>query len=163
MNSEVFTKLGNLIATVVPAVAANIVRGLGNDTPMPLPGFVCMTASRQTRIATNETTYNSTDAKVLTNFKRFEVQIDFYGPDSAEWANTVETVLRDEFAVDFMGPLVTPLYCSDAQLAPLDNGEKQYEERWMMTAAFEFNPDVTLPQDYYDTVVVIPVNVEATY
>lgn len=161
MNVEIFTALGNLIAVLIPGV--EIIRGLGNGVPMPLPSFICMTAAGQRRLATNETTYNGASQKTLTNFKEFRVQIDFYGPLSSEWANTVETVLRDDYAVTSMGPLVTPLYCDDAQMVPLENGEKQYEERWMMTAAFEFNPDVVLPQQSATTLVVVPVNVEATY
>lgn len=164
MTPEIFTALGNLMLDLIPALDADhITQGLGNNVPMPLPGFVCMTAGDQQRLATNETTYNGVDNKTLTNFKQFDVQIDFYGPNSSEWANVMETVLRDDYAVDFMGPLVTPLYCSNAQMVPLTNGEKQYEERWMMTAAFEFNPDVVLAQQSATTLVVVPVNVEATY
>lgn len=163
MNAEIFTALGDLIETLIPDLVDKVVRGLGNGVPTPLPGYACMTATRQKRIATNETTYNAVNQKTLTNFKEFSVQIDFYGPNAADWANIIETVLRDEYAVNFMGPSVTPLYCNDAQQAPLVNGEMQYEERWILSAAFEFNPVVALPQDYYDTVTVIPVNVEATY
>lgn len=161
MNVEIFTQIGTLLQGLFPDV--EIVQGLQNRVAMPTGPFINMTALRQARIATNETTYNGVDEKTLTNFKRFDVQIDFYGPDMADAANTFETVFRDEYAVDKMGPLVTPLYCSDAMQAPLTNEEKQYEQRWIVTASVEFNPDVALPQDSMTAAHVTPVNVEATY
>ncbi len=161
MNVEIFTQLGNLLQLLNPNV--EIVRGLQNRVAMPVGPFINMTPLRQVRLGTNETTYNGVDEKTLTNFKRFDVQIDFYGPDMGDAANTFETVFRDEYAVVKMGPLVTPLYCSDALQAPLTNEEKQYEERWIVTATIEFNPDVVLPQDSMIIAEVTPVNVEATY
>lgn len=161
MNVEIFTQLGGLLQTLFPTV--EICQGVQNRVAMPAGPFINMTPVGQTRLATNETSYNGVDQKTLTNFKKFDVQVDFYGPEMADLTNAFETVFRDSYAVEKMGPLVTPLYCSDAHAAPLTNEEKQYEQRWMIIASVEFNPDVALPQDSMTVAEVIPVSVEATY
>lgn len=161
MEASIFTSLGGMLTTLFPSV--EITRGLQNRVGMPKGAFINMTPVRQGRLATNETTYNGTSQKTLTNFKQFDVQVDFYGPDAADQANTFETVFRDDWACTALGPLTTPLYCGPLVQGALTNEEKQYEARWTVTASVEFNPDVVLPQDFMTTAVVVPVNVEATY
>lgn len=161
MESAIFTSLGGMLQTLFPGV--EVTRGLQNRVAMPKGAFINMTPLRQTRLATNETTYNGTSQKTLTNFKRFDVQVDFYGPSAADQANSFETVFRDDWACSALGPLTTPLYCADAVQGALTNEEKQYEARWIVVASVEFNPDTVLPQDFMNTAVVVPVNVEATY
>ena len=53
-------------------------------------------------------------------------------------------------------------YCSDGMQSPLVTGEQQWEGRWTLTASLQYNPVVTVPQDFADVLIpnlVIPADV----
>lgn len=71
--SAAFTALTSFITQITGLVSGQVIQGQGNLTPEPpLPDFVVMTALRQERLETNETTYfdnvitGSIDGTVLT-------------------------------------------------------------------------------------------------
>lgn len=144
----VFVMVRAFILTLFPAV--EVIRGLQNNTPMPTGGFIALTPIGQARLGTNESRYNGVGSKFLTRHTQYDVQFDFYGPDSSDWATTVETAFRDQYGCDTLGPVIAPLYCGNAQQAPLIDGEENYEERWIISASVQFNPEVELPQQYAD-------------
>lgn len=86
---------------------------------------------------------------------QLRVQIDCYGPQSTaiaagaeDWATMLSTTLRDNFGVVALAPNLTPLHADEARFVPLEDGEDQYEERWMLEAFFQYNPVTTVPQQY---------------
>jgi len=82
---------------------------------------------------------------------RVTVQIDVHGPESADNAQRIATLLRDEYACDFFADQrgdVAPLYASEPRQAPFLNGEKQIESRWTLDAVLQANPVVTTPQRF---------------
>lgn len=93
------------------------------------------------------------------------IQLDIHGPASAENAQIVSTLLRDEFAVSAFaayGPDVTPLHASDPRQAPFVNAEDQYENRWVVDAYLQAN--IAIPawgQAFADSVTVSPVDASA--
>lgn len=152
-----------LRAFILTLITCEVVGGQDNNVGPPVDPYILMTPGRQTRLGTNETSYNGASNKTLTRFTQYDIQLDFYGPQSGEWARIIETAFRDDYACDLMAPDVVPLHCSDAMQVPLINGEENYEERWMITASLESNPDLVLPQESANTLAVTLVNVEATY
>ena len=135
--------------TVTPNVPTPIIRGQANRVPPPVPAFVVVTEIHRANLDT-PVFINSADPNIqqatVTNSKQIDIQIDFYGVDSANWSAAVETVFRSPYAPDQFPTGMAPLFCSDAQQAPLITGEEQYENRWVLTASLEYNPDVTVPQ-----------------
>jgi acetylornithine deacetylase/succinyl-diaminopimelate desuccinylase-like protein len=94
------------------------------------------------------------------------VQIDVHGPASADNAQLISTLFRDEYAVNQFaasGFDVTPLYTSDPQQTPFDNGESQVEYRWTMDAVMQCNPVVTTQQDFAGALAIGVIEVDATY
>jgi hypothetical protein len=96
---------------------------------------------------------------VLQPVKR-TLQVDIHGPNSADYAQLISTLARDEYGVNFftsesIGALgIQPLYTSDPRQMPFINGEQQTEEKWVVEVTLQVNPVVSIPQDYAGTVSV---------
>lgn len=85
------------------------------------------------------------------------VQIDIHGPSSADNAQIITTLLRDEYAFDQFaasGFDVSPLYANDPRQMPFSNGEQQIENRWVVDAVLQCNPVLTVPQQFADELEV---------
>lgn len=149
-----------------------VVQGLDNRVPVPKGPFICLTTVGKTRLATNERVYHryqvETDTDQLNTLMRTEqeIQVDIYGTDSADRAEIIAILWRDFQACEFFPALnaeVQALYCSEPQLMPITNSEAQWESRWMITLHLQYNPTVSVPQEYADAANVTLVNVEATF
>lgn len=94
------------------------------------------------------------------------MQLDVHGPASADNAQIITTLFRDEYGVALFaasGYDVTPLYADDPKQVPFVNGEQQVEERWVVGAVLHCNPIVTVPQDFAAALSVGLTNVDVTY
>lgn len=126
-----------------------IIRAQVNRVNMPKFGFVELTELFQRNLATPIQLQNpdpDIQQATITTFAQFDIQIDMYGPNSGDWARAIESVFRSAWAPDQFPNGIKPLYCSDARQAPLVTGEEQYENRYVITASLEYNPDVIIPQ-----------------
>jgi hypothetical protein len=163
---DVFTALVAFLQGIVGT--APVVQGMQNRTAMPLGGFVVVTEILQKALATNTETYtdtltNTPGTRSVRRSTRVDIQIDFYGPTAADWATMSSVLLRDPFACDALAPNCQPLYATDARLLPLVDGEQQYEARYMVEAVLQYNPIVSVSQQFFDSAVVTTIEVDKTY
>lgn len=94
------------------------------------------------------------------------VQLDVYGPGSADTTRVIDTLFFSEVGVDAVaasGYAITPLYCNEARQLPFIDAEQQYENRWMIEAVFQISPVVSTPQQFADVVDVTTIEVDTTY
>lgn len=94
------------------------------------------------------------------------VQCDVHGPNSADNAEIITTLFRDDYAVQAFlsyGYDVSPLYADDPKQVPFINAERQYENRWIVEARLQANQVVTLPQQFAASLRVNLIEVESTY
>lgn len=164
VQSDIFTALRTFILSLI---TCEVIQGLGNGVPMPLSGFITMTALYQNRLSTNVDGYpdmtTSTGNKTARQAVQYTMQIDCYGPLSSDWAAMLSTMLRDEYACLSMAPNVQPLSADDPKMIPLIDGEQQYEQRWVVTAILQYNPVVSSPMQFFDAAGVALVDVDAKY
>jgi hypothetical protein len=164
--SDVLTDVVAVINSIVPP-KVSVMRGIANRVaaPNPIPGFVVVTPLYQGRLAWN---VNQTPAGPLPSTEtvrqstRADLQIDFYGTYSGVWAAQFVTLWRDEYACALMQNS-QPLYADEARMIPLVDSEQQYEERWMVEAAAQYNPVTTVSQGYADALDVTLIDVEQRY
>jgi hypothetical protein len=166
---DIFGALGQFIDSLgltVPipqppgTLPVEVIRLPVNRVATPRRGFIAMSPAAQVRLKTNEETYippaspteliaGAIDQLMAT---RIEVQLDCYGPTAGDWANILCNVLRSNYACGWFADNVSfdiaPLYADDPRQIPLVNGEDQYEERWILTAALQSNPVTNLSQQY---------------
>ena len=164
--SDVYTALRTLLLVVVPS-GTEVIRGLGNRVPEPAAPFIAMTLITEHRIATNIVSYvdpgSGIGMKAIEYQVQLMMQIDCYGPQSAEWSAAISALFRDEFACTSLAPVCQPLHADDGQMMPLINGEEEYEERWMVGGILQWNPILTTPQEFADTLTVDLINVDERY
>lgn len=150
-------------AFVLSLIECEVVQGLGNRVPTPLGGYIALTATRITRLSTNVTTYDHATNRQVKMPTQYAIQIDCYGPLSSDWATTIAAMWRDPYGCDQLAPNAQPLYCDDPSQIGLVDGEDEYEQRWMISAILQFNPVVTVSQEYADNLNLDVVSVDATF
>lgn len=143
---DVYTALRAFLLSFLP-VNTPVDRGQGNLVSMPLGGFVIMTSAGIDRLSTNVDNYTpANQTKSILTPSKYDVQLDFYGPDSQVWAMQTQALFRDQYAADSMPSNIVPLYADNALQMPLVDGEAQYEDRWKLTASIQYNPVTTIAQ-----------------
>lgn len=160
--SAIYAKLRAFLQTYILPVGVEVVRGLGNRVPTPAGSYVCMTALYQQQLRTNLQGYDGLD-KTVEQGRRIDVQLDFYGPLSADWAAGASMLLRDPIGCDALAPTCSPLYADEGRQIPTVTGEEQYQQRWMVTAVLQFNVMATLVQESATALDVDLINVDVEY
>lgn len=168
--SDVFTTLRTFLLGILPA-GTEVVKGQDKGVGEPIgPDFVELTQISMPRLSTNVDTYTDTGTNPGTRNSlvsmAMRIQIDVHGPNSANNSAIIATLFRDEYAcVQFatVNAEIQPLYCEEPKQMPFINGENQYEQRWIIDAAIEYNPITQTPQDFASEVNVSIVSVDAAY
>ncbi len=148
---------------------AQIVRGQVNRVALPANPSIVLTELLQADLSVPATEYQPpTDpipaigTATIYGPARIDVQIDFYGAQAGEFCKTAKTAFRSQWGFAHFPTGIKPLYTSDGFQAPLTTGEQQYESRWTLTASMQYNPTVTVPQEFADEAYpnqIVPVDV----
>ena len=99
----------------------------------------------------------------ITQPTKLTMQMDVHGPMSADNAQLLTTLLRDQYAVDALAPTCAPLYASDPSQLPFINGEDQVEERWSIDAVLQANIVVVVPVQFAGALTIGLIDVDAVY
>lgn len=94
------------------------------------------------------------------------VQLDVHGPESANNAQRISTMLRDDYAWVNMTRQnlgVYPLTAEDPKQIPFINAENQYEDRWVVEACLQVNAAVEIPQEFFEQAIVGLIEVDTHY
>jgi hypothetical protein len=94
------------------------------------------------------------------------VQLDVHGPNSADNAQLISTLFRDEYAVEQFassGFDIAPLYASDPRQMPFLNAEQQFETRYIIEINMQANPVVIVPQQFASALNITENNIPANY
>ena len=81
-------------------------------------------------------------------------QIDVHGPLSADYAQIISTLFRDNYAAwqfGILNPDISPLYADDPKQVPFVNAEDQVEIRWIVNAVLQINQTVTVTGQQFAT------------
>lgn len=162
------TLLRAFVQTVIPGLEVTI--GQENRVSEPAADdYVVFWSVLRRRLGTTVTTWDQSvggnpSAQDNTESLRMDVQLDFHGANSTDFAQVFATLFRSGYACDyFANSGMTPNYCSDGQQAPFITGEKQYSDRWMVSATFDANITVSTPQQFAASVELGLIEVDATY
>lgn len=141
---------------------ATIARGQVNRVPMAPSPCVYLTELLQVKQSVPVTDYRPDDDEAdISVSKRIDIQMDFYGLVSGEFAAAVAMAFQSHWGFEHFPANIKPLYTSDAIQAPLTTGEQQYESRWTLTASLQYNPIVAVPQQFADEVTPTVLQADA--
>ena len=158
---QVIEAMAAFLAPFMPG--AQIVRAQVNRVALPSNPCAVLTELLQVDLSVPATDYQPlADTATIYGPSRIDVQIDFYGAQASEFCKTVKTAFRSDWGFTHFPANIKPLYTSDGVQSPLLTGEQQYESRWTLTASMQYNPTVTVPQEFADEAyptLVIPADV----
>lgn len=169
--SNTLQALGNFLVSVLPTGTAVVV---GQDNLVASPqaaNYAVMTPILRTRLATNWTDYSdgypsNPQTRADTHATQVTVQVDTFGPASADNAHLIQTLLRSDWGADQFvtsGFGVSPLYTSDPRQLKFTDESSQVQQRWSTDCVLQVNPTVTVPQQFADQLAVGVIDVQATY
>lgn len=143
--------------------SAEIVRGQGNRVSMPPDACVVLTEMLQVDLSVPYENYQpADDTATINGGERIDIQIDFYGPTAGEWCKVTKAAFRTQWGFNAFPVNIKPLYTSDGMQSPLITGEEQYASRWTLTASLQYNPSVTVPQEFADEAIPgVPIQADA--
>ena len=169
--SQTLQALGTFLVAVLPT-GTDIVAGQDNRVASPQSAnYAVMTPIMHTRLATNQTTYtdgypSNPQTRAESQATNVTIQVDTFGPLSADNAQLIQTLFRSGWGVDQFatyGFPVTPLYTSEPRQMRFTDESAQVQQRWTIDCSLQVNPIVTVPQDFADHLAVGVVSVEAAY
>jgi hypothetical protein len=101
--------------------------------------------------------------ELLQQATQVEYQIDVHGPNSADNAQIISTMFRDEYATNWwLAAGVTtsaPLYADDPRQMPFMNENQQVENRWVITARLEADQTIVVPMQFAQALSVNIIDV----
>lgn len=166
--NDVFTAVRAFILTIVPA-GTKVIRGPVNRAAQPAADHVVITPTYRKQLRTNIATDvdpfpdPGDGTTALEQGVQVNIQTDFYGGVSGDWAAMFSTVWRSEEGVTALAPACAPLYADEGRMVPLVTGEEQYLERWMVPAVLQYNPVTTVLQQFADAASANIINVDERY
>lgn len=158
--------LGAFVQVIV-GDQVDVARGQQNRVPPPTGSHVYITPILAPALSLPRTTYADVpDAGTLTLTRptQWTAQLDCYGDGAQNMALAISIALRSAYGCDALKASgAQPLYTGDPRQLPFTTGEHQYLERWSIDAVLQFNPSITVPQQFADELHVDLTEVDTTY
>jgi hypothetical protein len=158
--------LGAFVQVIVGDLVA-VVRGQQNRVPPPKGRYVYITPILAPALSLPRTTYvdvPSAGTMTLTRPTQWNAQVDCYGDGAQDLALAICIALRSSYGCDALKASgCAPLYTGEPRQLPFITGEDQYLERWSVDAVLQFNPSITMPQQFADQLRVDFVEVDTKY
>lgn len=156
---------------LLPIVGGEVVQSQENGVDMPPPPFTTMTTLRITGLSTNKQTWadtgdSSTSAIKNSRSSQWTVQIDVYGDGAMDRANNAASLTRTSYGCDQFAAAavdIQPLYAGEPHQTSMITGEQQYEQRWTFDFVAQFNPIITVSEQYADQLNINLAEVAATF
>ena len=165
--SDLYTALRVFLQSLVPFT---IMQSQQNRSAMPTGNFVLMTGLSAPGLSTDKTTFipgtSNPGNETHSRSTQWNVQLDCYGPSAADTAALIATAFKTDYAAAQLALAaieIQPLYADDPRQMTILNAENQYEPRWIVELAMQYNPVVTLPQDFAIGLTVVPAEVDAVF
>lgn len=132
-----------------------VARGQVNRVAMPPSPCIIITELMQHDLQVPYSIWRGADNQIDVHIAaKVGLQIDCYGPSAAERCQVIGSMWRTGWGFDAFPENTRPLYCSDGNQSPLVTGEQQYESRWTLTAFLQYNPIISVPQQFADELAV---------
>ncbi|KAK54004.1 LIC_12616 family protein [Bordetella bronchiseptica] len=158
--------LGAFVQVIVGDQVA-VVRGQQNRVPTPRSRYVYITPILAPALSLPSTSYAdvpSGGTMTLTRPTQWNAQVDCYGDGAQDMSLAICIALRSSYGCDALKASgAQPLYTGEPRQLPFITGEHQYLERWSVDAVLQFNPSITVPQQFADELHVDFVEVDTTY
>jgi len=149
---EVFDTLWGWVASLFDStLASQIAKADQNATSTLYNTYALIRPGVREPLNQTIRTYDSVGQTVSNELHTgYWYQVDCYGPEAPDWANTIATMWRTMWTMDALaGMALVPLYADVPQQLNIVNGEGQYEQRYMVKLHAQVNQLATAPQQFF--------------
>ena len=154
---QVVTAIRSFVLSNLPS-GVECAKAQENRVAEPLAdNFILMTPYMRKRLGWDVETYDEVTNVSKIQYSepvQMEVQLDFHGANSTDYAQTIATLFRSSYAVAYFDGVCSPLYSDDGHQLPFINGEGQYETRWVVNLALYANIVVSVDAQFMNSAKV---------
>lgn len=129
-------------------------QGLQNNTPLSQDGIV-MTLLPYTQDLDQSQYINENGESTIQTSKLYMMQLDFYGDMAFDRVTQCATMWRSQYTTNKL-QATQPLYANNPRNMEFVNEQDQYEKRFLLEIALQYNPYYTYAEQS-DTVVSVDI------
>lgn len=152
-NQELYREVRLFLLGLFPDASAQIIQTTQNNQPLP-ENAITMQVLFDSNMDESVTTYNPPDEAMVQNSVEVRLQLDFYGELAESRSRIVANLWKNYYGTDNM-TICKPLYVQSRQRLPYINDSNQYEDRFILDLALQYNPQITHAQDFAEDANVI--------
>lgn len=155
---EIYREIRSFLLGLFPDASSQIVQAMQNNQPLPKNAIVMQVLISQ-NLDESVTTYSPLEQQAhVQNSADTRLQLSFYGATAEPRSRIVYNLWKNYYSTERMA-LCQPLYVYSHDRRPYINDSNQYEDRWILDLALQYNPEVTYAQDFAESagVTIKPV------
>ncbi|QIA76174.1 LIC_12616 family protein [Rodentibacter caecimuris] len=147
-HDDIYRELRSYLLALFNLPQDNVIRGYSNNVPLPNGDFILMNILHEKALSTNAHNYSINESNTeVSHTAEIMIQLDFYGESAVKMAKTFCLLWRDFYACEHF-TCGSPLYCDEPKFMQFINERSEYENRWLVTAYFNYNPVITHQQEF---------------
>lgn len=116
-------------------------QGLQNNTPLSHDGIM-MTLLPYSEALDQSQYMNADNESMIQQSRLYMMQLDFYGEQAFNRANQVGVMWRSNYTTNEL-KTIQPLYANQVRNMEFINEQDQYEKRFLLEIALQYNPHYT--------------------
>ena len=152
-HQDIYVEMWHFLADTLGLDGSQIVQSTQNNQPLP-DGAIVMQALFASNLDESVTTYAPPTHAMVTNSVELRFQLDFYGTDAEVRSRTIFNLWKNYYAAGIL-KTIQPLYVQSYNRRPYINDAKNYEDRYILDLALQYNPTITHAQDFADEARII--------
>lgn len=152
---EIYKDVRTFLLGLFPGSELQIIQAAQNNNPLPNNAVVMQILFTQNLDIAVVTPLPPTEA-AIQNSVEVRMQIDFYGVSAEARSRVIANLWRTGYTCDLLA-VCQPLYVQSHDRHIYVNDSNQYEDRWIIDLGLQYNPQVTVAQDFADAAPVITI------
>lgn len=148
---DIYLDVRQFMLRLFPGSEKQIIQSSQNNMPLPY-GAIVMHVLFEKNLDESSTFYTTpslskSGAAHVQNSVEVRMQLSFYGDDAQVRSRTVCNLWKNHYGSDALSQC-QPLYVYSYQRLPYINDSNNYEDRFILDLALQYNPYVTHAQDF---------------
>ena len=145
-HQELYKEIRLFLLGLFPDAAMQIIQSTQNNQPLPENAIV-MQFLFDSNMDEAVTTYSPPTEAHVQNSVQARMQLSFYGKQAEARSRIVANLWKNYYSSDNM-TICKPLYVQSRHRLPYINDSNNYEDRFILDLALQYNPYVTHAQDF---------------
>lgn len=155
-HQEIYRDIRLFLLGLFPGSELQIVQAAQNNQPLPNNAVVMQvlfSGNFDIAVVTDRSVQGEQD---IQNSVGMRMQLDFYGVDAEARSRAVNNLWKTQYTCDRLS-VCQPLYVQSYNRHVYVNDSNQYEDRWIMDLVLQYNPQVTVAQDFTSDAPVVNI------